>query len=78
MKSITLSPQMPNLEEYNMQLTATDVTKVIKGKTVLSHINLSLNSGYIKKAATVLLNCSGFLNGRRIISNYPVFELVII
>ena len=37
---------MPNLEEYNMQLTATDVTKVIKGKTVLSHINLSLNSGY--------------------------------
>ena len=47
MKSITLSPQMPNLEEYNMQLTATDVTKVIKGKTVLSHINLSLNSGYV-------------------------------
>jgi len=38
---------MPNLEEYNMQLTATDVTKVIKGKTVLSHINLSLNSGYV-------------------------------
>ena len=30
-----------------MQLTATDVTKVIKGKTVLSHINLSLNSGYV-------------------------------
>ena len=47
MKSITLSPQMPNLEGYNMQLTATDVTKVIKGKTVLSHINLSLNSGYV-------------------------------
>ena len=38
---------MPNLEGYNMQLTATDVTKVIKGKTVLSHINLSLNSGYV-------------------------------
>ena len=30
-----------------MQLTATDVTKVFKGKTVLSHINLSLNSGYV-------------------------------
>lgn len=30
-----------------MQLTATDVTKVIKGKTVISHINLSLNSGYV-------------------------------
>lgn len=30
-----------------MQLTATDVTKVIKGKTVLSHIDLALDSGQV-------------------------------
>lgn len=30
-----------------MQLKATDVTKVIKGKTILSHINLSLESGNV-------------------------------
>lgn len=30
-----------------MQLIATDVTKIIKGKTILSNINLSLSSGNI-------------------------------
>lgn len=30
-----------------MQLNATDVTKVIKGKTILSHINLSLEVGNV-------------------------------
>lgn len=30
-----------------MQLIATDVTKIIKGKTILSNINLSLSSGHI-------------------------------
>lgn len=30
-----------------MRLTATNVTKLIRGKTILSHIDLSLESGYI-------------------------------